>query len=214
MALLKGVHNVILPNNYPETLKIFLESDYFMYFIKTVVVLNLIGIFLIDYSFRTLEQPNLTQLEPINAASLCLQLFANCVFTLEIVMRCWQAESNLMDPYLLINMGGTFATYCCLTQMGLYFLQHDRIRQQPPLHNHPHPAHYPCHPKSNVSLSVPSHPIRSIHQNCALTPKALFPLYYYSPLLLSDGYGPLLSVDLLPLSKRPSRASFLLGVLW
>lgn len=91
VGLLKGAQNITMPNNYPETLKIFLESDYFLYFIKVVVVLNLVGIFLLDYSFRTLEEPTLSRLESINAASLCLQLFANCVFTLEIAMRCLQA---------------------------------------------------------------------------------------------------------------------------
>lgn len=91
-------------------LQIFLSSDYFLYFIRIVVLLNVLGIFLTDYSFRVVPfVPN--RLSTINAVSLCLQLFANCVFTLEIAMKFCQQEANIKDPYLLANFGGTIATY-------------------------------------------------------------------------------------------------------
>lgn len=79
--MMKGVHNVTLPNNYSELLKAFLSSNYFLIFIKLIVLINLLGIFLTDYSFRA-ETTLPSRLSRINAASLCLQLFCNCVFTL------------------------------------------------------------------------------------------------------------------------------------
>ena len=46
--------------------------------------------------------------------SLCFQLFANCVFTLEIAMKFYQNQSDIHCPYLIINIIGTLATWTTL----------------------------------------------------------------------------------------------------
>lgn len=107
---MKEVHNVTLPNNYPELVNAFLTSEYFSAFIKLIVLVNLLGIFLTDYSFRA-EATAPSRLSKINAVSLCLQLFANCVFTLEIGMKLYQNDDKLRNAYLYFNLGGTLATY-------------------------------------------------------------------------------------------------------
>jgi hypothetical protein len=85
-----------------------------------VVLLNLVAIFLIDYSFRI--SPSLPiRLSLTNNVSLCLQLFANCVFTVEILMRYYQHDPKLSDPYLVMNILGTFATWVTIFFDMVYY---------------------------------------------------------------------------------------------
>lgn len=108
--LMKNIENIVIPANNQELIQLFLHSEYFMWFIRLIAILNLIGIFLIDYSFRVSEdEEHPPKLTTLNIASLSLQLFANCVFTFEILLRLYQSSDNAKDPYLIINMIGTIA---------------------------------------------------------------------------------------------------------
>ncbi len=49
---MKGIENVVIPSNNQELIKLFLSSEYFTWFIRIIALVNLVGIFLIDYSFR------------------------------------------------------------------------------------------------------------------------------------------------------------------
>jgi hypothetical protein len=52
---MKNIENIVIPSNNQELIQLFLKSDYFIWFIRLIAVINLIGIFLIDYSFRIVE---------------------------------------------------------------------------------------------------------------------------------------------------------------
>lgn len=73
---------------------------------------------LVDYSFR-IEESN--HLASTNIASLCLQLFCNCAFSLEIVLKLYHQAAALNDPYLVVNLAGSLATYIFINLVGLPF---------------------------------------------------------------------------------------------
>lgn len=53
--LMKGIENIVIPGNNQELVKLFLSSEYFSWFIQIISLINIVGIFLIDYSFRVHE---------------------------------------------------------------------------------------------------------------------------------------------------------------
>jgi hypothetical protein len=55
VQLMKGIENIVIPANNQELVKLFLESEYFSWFIQTIAIINLVGILFIDYSFRVHE---------------------------------------------------------------------------------------------------------------------------------------------------------------
>lgn len=61
----------------------YLSSETFAIFIRIVVIINFVGLFLTDYTFR-MEKAESEQVHLIldNALSLNFEAFANCVFTL------------------------------------------------------------------------------------------------------------------------------------
>jgi hypothetical protein len=107
--LLKSIENIVIPGNNKELIELFLNSDYFIWFIRLIAIINLVAIFLIDYSFRIAEHEEEKELTTRNIVSLSLQLFANCVFTFEIILKLYRNEENIRNPYVIINVIGTFA---------------------------------------------------------------------------------------------------------
>jgi len=93
-------------------------------FIRIVVIINFIGLFLTDYTFR-LDQahgykPNL-KIE--NALSLNLQTFANCVFTIEIILQFFSAKVMFTSPWVILNIMSTLA---CWGTVFFDMLEHDK----------------------------------------------------------------------------------------
>lgn len=106
---MKSINNVSLPKDFTELIRFFLNSKYIAFLIRLAALLNLIGIFIIDYSFRV--EPELPiRLTRMNTISLCLQMVANWVFTFEIFMKIYESDGNIKSPYLIVNIIGTFAT--------------------------------------------------------------------------------------------------------
>jgi len=62
-----------------------MKSVYFLNFIRLIILINMVAIFLIDYEFRIKNDG----LSMSNIVSLCLQLFCNCVFTVEIALKLY-----------------------------------------------------------------------------------------------------------------------------
>jgi hypothetical protein len=61
----------------------YLSSETFAIFIRIVVIINFVGLFLTDYTFRLEKAENeQIHLNFDNALSLNFEAFANCVFTL------------------------------------------------------------------------------------------------------------------------------------
>jgi len=86
---MKNIETVHMPQAEQDLFKIYIESNYFKYFIKIMALLNTIGVFMVDYSFREeLDDSNgdtdlnHKNMHLVNILALHLQLYANCVFTI------------------------------------------------------------------------------------------------------------------------------------
>ena len=118
--LLKNIETIMLPSKEKQEIKAFLQSNYFLYFIRFIVCLNLIGIFLTDYSFRVNQAKGelIVELSIQNIVSLCFQLFANCAFTIELIMKFYQNLDHLFEPYSIISLIGTISWYELINLVG------------------------------------------------------------------------------------------------
>ena len=100
---------------YVEDIEMYLSSNAFLFFIKLIVIINFIGIFLEDYSFRMDQvQGRQVSINIYNAVSLNLQAFANCIFTIEIVLQLFSSKAIFSNPWIILNIIGTLACWASI----------------------------------------------------------------------------------------------------
>lgn len=90
----------------------YLSSNAFAIFIRIVVIINFIGVFLEDYSFRLdRAEGNPVYMSISNAISLHLEAFSNCVFTIEIILYFFSSKDIFSSPWIILNIVGTIACW-------------------------------------------------------------------------------------------------------
>lgn len=95
-----------------EDVDLFLESYCFLNCTRFFVLLFILGLALMDYSFRLDTNPSRNdEISTRNKVSLHFQLLSNCAFTMEILLRMFSKQKFFNNPWKIVSLVGTIAWY-------------------------------------------------------------------------------------------------------
>lgn len=109
---MSNIFTIFDSSEYVEDIEMYLSSNAFAMFIRIVVIINFIGVFLEEYTFRLdRAEGNPVRMSASNAVSLHLETWTNCVFTIEIILYFFSSKEIFSSPWIILNIIGTIACW-------------------------------------------------------------------------------------------------------